>query len=546
MQGVRRRRLGWWWLVQGAIVLLLATAGVLAQEGPPVVPGNSSNPVGGGSPLSFELPPPLDVQIDWTGLTPLPGFDFSFAVPNTNDRTYRSTLAHYSDCATSIENAGLSLATVGPTFLDDSSSTATAILHDRVSVDVSQLSSAVYQVDGTTDSSTMATLQFCHVLAVYAIDTNHPAVNGMSTTTIASTTTPQHRSLTTVRAAINLASPFGTPTSLQLTNGSSDNNNNNVVNVTVVPAVLNVYACNANRVAYPSFPSSLTAGDTLRICLTATPYTPTAFHSVKLTATKLSDNTKTNYTLVAAGVVPKTSNVPGEVILNGCNNNICSIDYSPSFTFFATGTYNMEIGGTVLLQIGNTNNRLLRRRATTTTADTAESSDDQSLKAVQFKVEFELTPPVVDNLAIKDKERGMSMLGVMGMLVLASALALALAIWARRQLVSVKAVDPSDNSVIDHDADDRKRKVAREMQVDAEHGGSSSMNDDDDDNNNGPNAVIDNNVEYDHACRIPSDAEGEGHVDSDEDHRDPDRLNVSEHLQVVDETSTLYDIEIPM
>jgi hypothetical protein len=276
MRGVRpRRRLGSRWLVGAAIVVqLLATAGVLAQGQPD---NNSSNPVGDSS---FELPPALDVQLDWTdGPTPLPGFDFSFDVPNSNDRTYRSTLTHYSDCAMSIETAGLSLATAGqPTFLDDSNST---ILYDRVSVDVTQLSSAVYQVDGTTDSNTMATLQFCHVLAVYAI--NNTDNNGMSsTTTIDSTTTPQHRSLTKVKAAINLVSPFGTPTSLQLTNGSSDNSN--VVNVTVVPAVLNVYACDANRVAYPV--SSLTAGDTLRICVTATPYTPISFHSVKLTATK--------------------------------------------------------------------------------------------------------------------------------------------------------------------------------------------------------------------------------------------------------------------
>jgi hypothetical protein len=535
MRGVRpRRRLGSWWFVGAAIVVqLLATAGVLAQG---VVPNNnsSSNPVLGGP--SFELPPPLDVQLDWTdGPTPLPGFEFSFDVPNTNDRTYRSTLTHYNDCATPIDNAGLSLATAGqPTFLDDSN---TIILYDRVSVDVTQLSSVVYQVDGTTDSNTMATLQFCHVLAVYAIDTN--PVNGTSTTTIDSTTTPQHRSLTKVRAAINLASPFGTPTSLQLTNGSSDNGN--IVNVTVMPAVLNVFACDANRVADPL--SSLTAGDTLRICVTATPYTPISFHSVKLTATKLSDNTKANYTLVAAGVVPKTSNVPGEVILNGCTDNICSFDYSPSFTFFATGTYNMEIGGTVLLQLGNSN-RLLRRRATTTDDETS-SDDDPTL--VQFKMQFELTPPV-DNLVIKEKERGMSMLGViMGMVVVACALALALAIWARRRLVSsVKAVDPSDNTVMDNDADGRKRKVAREIQVDAEHGGSSSINDEDN-NNNGQPTIIGNNVENDHhECRIPSDAEGEGHVDTDDDHCDPDRLNVSEHLQVVDEASTFSDIEIPM
>jgi hypothetical protein len=239
-------------------------------------------------------------------------------------------------------------------------------------------------------------------------------------------------------------------------------------------------------------------------------------------------------------VVPKTSNVPGEVILNGCTDNICSFDYSPSFTFFAAGsTYNMEIGGTVLLQLGNTN-RLLRRRATTT--ENTESSDDQTL--VQFKVEFVLTPPV-DNLAIQEKDRGMSMLGlIMGMVVLACALALALAIWARRRLVSVKAVDPSYNTVMDNDANGRKRKMAREIQVDAEHGGSSSIHDDD--NNNGQPAVIDNNVEYDHKCRVPGDGEGESHGDSDEDHCDPDRLDVSEHVQVVDEASTLSDIEIPM
>lgn len=344
---------------------------------------------------TFSLPAPESIV--W--IASLPGFQLLFAIAETNDRAYESSLASFGNCSTPLVGSGLSIS--GPQFLPDQLS-----LTDTVTIDVDQLSASVYQVNSADD--TMATLQFCHILTMYSRD---PEIGTVSSDVI-------HKSQTKVSADINLLRPFTTPSIIQL----STEPESVEVDGGLIPDV-NVFSCDSNKQEIAQ--ATLTAGDTIRICVGTSP-PPDSITDINLAATPSTGGATESYRLVSGGLVQRRG-IPGEITLGDCSNDICLFDFSPQFSFFLDTSYSMTLTGTILLRIGSRH----RQR--------------QMIRKLQLSsAQFGLTVMTAVSSPNEPSAAGISTVGVTALVVLAIVVLTMSAIYYRHRYPPSKALESPD------------------------------------------------------------------------------------------------------